>query len=104
MAGTDHVHLNRQKCALVFWALIFLNSNIHVVSVFLGLSLVKTSINSKNSISTFSKDVACYGFIGPLRQYFSLYRAVSKIEGERREIVDERKMPKQPHLHLLQAQ
>ena len=29
--------------------------------------------------------VACFGFNGPLRQYFSLYRAVSQIEGERGE-------------------
>ena len=29
--------------------------------------------------------VGCFGFNGPLRQYFSLYRAVSQREGERRE-------------------
>ena len=29
--------------------------------------------------------VGCFGFNGPLRQYFSLYRAVSKREGERGE-------------------
>ena len=34
--------------------------------------------------------VGCFGFSGPLRQYFSLYRAVSQSEGERRE-KDERK-------------
>ena len=27
--------------------------------------------------------VGCFGFSGPLRQYFSLYRAVSQREGER---------------------
>ena len=27
--------------------------------------------------------VGCFGFYGPLRQYFSLYRAVSQREGER---------------------
>ena len=27
----------------------------------------------------------CFGFNGPLRQYFSLYRAVSQREGDRRE-------------------
>ena len=26
--------------------------------------------------------VGCFGFNGPLRQYFSLYRAVSQKEGE----------------------
>ena len=36
------------------------------------------------------------GFNGPLRQYFSLYRAVSQREGERKEVIDERKMSKQP--------
>ena len=29
--------------------------------------------------------VGCLGFNGPLRQYFSLYRAVSQREGERKE-------------------
>ena len=29
--------------------------------------------------------VGCFGFKGPLRQYFSLYRAVSQREGERGE-------------------
>ena len=29
--------------------------------------------------------VGCFGFSGPLRQYFSLYRAVSQGEGERGE-------------------
>ena len=29
--------------------------------------------------------VGCFGFIGPLRQYFSLYRAVTQREGERGE-------------------
>ena len=30
-----------------------------------------------------------FGFNGPLRQYFSLYRAVSQREGEREERIDE---------------
>ena len=29
--------------------------------------------------------VGCFGFNGPLRQYFSLYQAVSQREGERKE-------------------
>ena len=29
--------------------------------------------------------VGCFGFNGPLRQYFSLYRVVSQREGERKE-------------------
>ena len=32
--------------------------------------------------------VGCFGFNGPLRQYFSLYRAVSQREGERGERSD----------------
>ena len=32
--------------------------------------------------------VGCFGFNGSLRQYFSLYRAVSQREGERRERID----------------
>ena len=36
--------------------------------------------------------VGCFGLNGPLRQYFSLYRAVSQKEGERKEKkIDERK-------------
>ena len=30
--------------------------------------------------------VGCFGFNGPLRQHFSLYRAVSQREGERIEM------------------
>ena len=35
--------------------------------------------------------VGCFGFNGPSRQYFSLYQAVSKREGERGERIDESK-------------
>ena len=35
--------------------------------------------------------VGCFGFNSPLRQYFSLYRAVSQRERERRERIDESK-------------
>ena len=35
--------------------------------------------------------VGCFGLNGPLRRYFSLYRAVSQREGERKEMTDERK-------------
>ena len=49
--------------------------------------------------------VGCFGFNGPLRQYFSLYRAVSQREGERGEKRQRRiKMSKQPHPHILEAQ
>ena len=41
--------------------------------------------------------VGCFGFNGPLRQYFSLYQAVSQREGEREEKGQMRaKMSKQP--------
>ena len=33
----------------------------------------------------FSWLVGCFGLNGPLRQFFSLYRAVSQREGERKE-------------------
>ena len=36
--------------------------------------------------------VGCARLNGPLRQYFSLYRAVSQREGEKREVIDERKI------------
>ena len=33
----------------------------------------------------FSWLFGCFGLNGPLRQYFSLYRAISQTEGERKE-------------------
>ena len=46
-----------------------------------------------------------FGLNGPLRQYFSLYRAVSQREGERNEKDrrPEKKCPNNPHPHLQQA-
>ena len=35
--------------------------------------------------------VGCFGLNGPLKQYFSLYRAVSQREGERKEMIDDSK-------------
>ena len=40
--------------------------------------------------------VICFAFKGPLRQDFSLYQNVSQREGERREMIDLRKLSKQP--------
>ena len=40
--------------------------------------------------------ISCFGFNGPLRQYFSLYRAASQREGERGEKIAESQMSKQP--------
>ena len=47
-----------------------------------------------------------FGLNGPLRQYFSLYRAVSQREGERGEkrIDESKNVQTTPHPHLLQAQ
>ena len=42
--------------------------------------MVEKNINNKNKINML---VGCFGFNGPLRQYFSLYRAVSQREGDR---------------------
>ena len=53
-----------------YWVvLIFFVSSIILFSFSLSLGLL----------------VGCFGFNGPLRQYFSLYRAVSQREGERGE-------------------
>ena len=35
--------------------------------------------------------VGCFGFNGPLRQYFSLYRTISQREGERGDMIEESK-------------
>ena len=48
--------------------------------------------------------LVCFGLNSLLRQYFSLYWAVSQREGERKEMIEERKNSKQPHPHQLQAQ
>ena len=52
--------------------------------------------------------VVWFGFNGPLRQYFSLYRTVPKRERERergrRKIKSKRKKHTKKHPHLLQAQ
>ena len=37
----------------------------------------------QHQIQQWARLVGCFGFIGPLRQYFSLYPAVSQKEGER---------------------
>ena len=44
-----------------------------------------------NSYSYRNRLVGCFGFSGPLRQYFSLYRAVSQREEEREERIEESK-------------
>ena len=41
--------------------------------------------------------VGCFEFTGPLRQYFSLYRAVSQREGERGERIEESKNVQTTH-------
>ena len=48
--------------------------------------------------------VGCCGLNGPLRQYFSLYRAVSQREGERKSNdTPQKKCPNNPHSHLLRG-
>ena len=42
--------------------------------------------SGKISLFIYAQRLAgCFGLNGPLRQYFSLYRAVSQREGERKE-------------------
>ena len=47
----------------------------------------KHAVSSRKDPSYIHWLVGCLGFNGPLRQYFSLYRAVSQRERERREKV-----------------
>ena len=63
---------------------------IHSLVVSRSSGLAKTiqqgTVNGENEEVDRRKDgwlVGCFGFNGPLRQYFSLYRAVSQREGER---------------------
>ena len=48
--------------------------------------------------------ISYFGFNDPLRQYFSLYRAVSQRGRKKRKKIDERKCSNNPLPHLLQAQ
>ena len=55
------------------------------------LCILVMQFNPNDTICTFGCWlVGCFGFNGPLRQYFSLYQAVSQREGER-EKIDESK-------------
>ena len=48
-------------------------------------NLVQIIIMTRQCVADNSWLVGCFGLNGPLRQYFSLYRAVSQREGERKE-------------------
>ena len=56
-----------------------------------SLLRLKSFHNLKVQVSLHACCCCCFGFNGPLRQYFSLYRAVSQREGERGERIDESK-------------
>ena len=49
------------------------------------LRLAKQTLKMLVTLISCQGLVGCFGFNGPLRQYFSLYRAVSQREGEREE-------------------
>ena len=58
---------------------------------------MRIRIQRLEDTSSVDQDNGCFGFNDPLRQYFSLYRAVSQREGERGEKGQMRvKMSKQP--------
>ena len=59
------------------------------MGIFGAVQIVKERRVSEKEAFLRNKDsifplVGCFGFNGPLRQYFTLYRAVSQREGERR--------------------
>ena len=56
-----------------------------MVLVLRFLVIMGKKFASKQVLSYDGWLVGCFGFNGPLRQYFSLYRAVSQREGERGE-------------------
>ena len=67
--------------------------------------LLHDGIKSVTSKVLITLLLVIFGLNGPLRQYFSLHRAVSQREGERGGMIDERKKcPNNPHPHPLQAQ
>ena len=64
-----------------------------ILSSFYCLLALVTELVTDNILQVL---VGCFGFNGPLRQYFRLYWAVSQSEGERKEMIDQRKMSIQP--------
>ena len=50
-----------------------------------GSGELKTKLTNCHGFWLVGWLVGCFGLNGPLRQYFSLYRAVSQREGERKE-------------------
>ena len=69
------------------------NSYLKYANIFIEKKCVKllTFFQQKISVYLVGWLVGCFGFNGPLRQYFSLYQAVSQREGERGERIDESK-------------
>ena len=55
----------------------------YCISVYIGPSRRKRGRKEREMISERKWLVGCVEFNGPLRQYFSLYRAVSQREGDR---------------------
>ena len=51
----------------------------------------KSELTSEHEAWGYDWLVGCFGFNGPLRQYFSLYQAVSHRGRKKREKIDERK-------------
>ena len=49
------------------------------------MQITRKRIKKINASHSLDWLVGCFGLNGPLRQYFSLYRAVSQREGERKE-------------------
>ena len=68
-----------------------LNKTEFAILIFLMWSMLPRNLTIQNLLTynTIVKSdnwlVGCLGLNGPLRQYFSLYRAVSQREGERKE-------------------
>ena len=62
---------------------------------FMLWNMLRESLKKRGKVNSIIERVfwlvGCFGFNGPLRQYFSLYRAVSQREGERGEKIDESK-------------
>ena len=57
------------------------------IYIYIYIYIVKDIPKLESNLNALQGDwlVGCFGFNGPLRQYFSLYRAISQREGEREE-------------------
>ena len=95
-------NLHMRRCRLQIFSILSFGGHFVQRSRTILANLIK---GHQRNISVVGWLVGWFGLNGPLRQNFSLYRAVSQREIVRKKIDRrEKKCPNSPHPHLLQAQ